>query len=93
MATKSSKKPRKTTSAKKERHSRRQRSHPIGQAGNGAEAQVGEFQRAQQRIEEEIRIRAYAFFEERGRQEGYDREDWERAEAEVLAKYQRAKSA
>ena len=45
------------------------------------------------RIEEEIRIRAYELFEQRGRLEGYDRDDWTRAEAEVLARYRRDKSA
>lgn len=48
---------------------------------------------ADQEIIEEIRVRAYAFFEQRGRLEGFDREDWARAEAEILAKYQREKSA
>jgi hypothetical protein len=48
---------------------------------------------ADQEMIEEIRIRAYEFFEQRGRHEGFDREDWARAEAEVLAKYQREKSA
>ena len=93
MATKPPKKPRKTTSAKPGTPELRQPVTPMGQAAKAAETHVGEFQRAQQRIEEEIRLRAYAFFEERGRQEGYDREDWARAEVEVLAKYQRAKSA
>jgi hypothetical protein len=46
-----------------------------------------------QRIEEEIRIRAYELFEQRGRQEGFHDEDWARAEAEVVAKYRRDKSA
>lgn len=48
---------------------------------------------ADQEIIEEIRIRAYEFFEQRGRHEGHDHEDWARAEAEILAKYQREKSA
>ena len=92
MATKSPRKPRKTTSAKKG-IAQPPGGTPIGQAGGGAEAPGNEFQRAQQRLEEEIRVRAYAFFEERGRQEGHHHEDWVRAEAEVLAKYQRPKSA
>jgi hypothetical protein len=46
-----------------------------------------------QRIEEEIRIRAYELFEQRGRLEGFHDEDWARAEAEILAKYRRDKSA
>src|SRR5438270_9254998 len=45
------------------------------------------------RIEEEVRIRAYELFEQRGRHEGFHDEDWARAEAEVLAKYRRDKSA
>jgi Protein of unknown function (DUF2934) len=48
---------------------------------------------ADQEIIEQVRVRAYQFFEQRGRQEGHDREDWARAEAEILAKYQREKSA
>src|SRR5437660_6591078 len=48
---------------------------------------------ADARIEEEIRIRAYELFEQRGRHEGFHDEDWARAEAEVLAKYRRNKSA
>ena len=48
---------------------------------------------ADARIEEEIRIRAYELFEQRGRQEGFHDEDWTRAEAEVLARYRREKSA
>jgi hypothetical protein len=45
-------------------------------------------------IEEEIRVRAYALYEERGRQDGLDREDWVRAETEILAKYRKnAKTA
>ena len=37
-------------------------------------------------IEEQIRQRAYELYEERGRQEGFDQEDWTRAETEILAK-------
>ncbi|HEX3585469.1 MAG TPA: DUF2934 domain-containing protein [Candidatus Angelobacter sp.] len=44
-------------------------------------------------IEEEVRIRAYELFEQRGRHEGFHDEDWARAEAEVLARYRRDKSA
>ncbi len=32
---------------------------------------------------DEIRCRAYALYEERGRQDGYDMQDWLRAEAEI----------
>ena len=38
-------------------------------------------------------MRAYELFEQRGRLEGSHEEDWARAEAEVLAKYRRDKSA
>lgn len=44
-------------------------------------------------IEEEIRCRAYELYEERGRQQGFHLEDWTRAEAEVLSRYRREKSA
>ena len=36
--------------------------------------------------EELIRIRAYHFYEKRGREDGHDLEDWLRAEAEILGK-------
>jgi hypothetical protein len=44
-------------------------------------------------IEEEIRQRAYELYEQRGRQEGFQEEDWARAEAEILSKQRREKSA
>ncbi|HYL15132.1 MAG TPA: DUF2934 domain-containing protein [Terriglobales bacterium] len=34
-------------------------------------------------IEEEVRHRAYELYEERGRENGHDLDDWLRAEAEV----------
>lgn len=40
--------------------------------------------------EQEIRRRAYALYEERGREDGRDTDDWLRAEAEVSAKVQKA---
>lgn len=43
-------------------------------------------------IQEEIRQRAYELYEARGRQEGFQEEDWIRAETEILARY-RGKSA
>ncbi|HEY2393019.1 MAG TPA: DUF2934 domain-containing protein [Candidatus Angelobacter sp.] len=46
-----------------------------------------------QNVAEQIRLRAYELFEQRGRLEGYDREDWARAEEEILSKFQREKSA
>ena len=36
-------------------------------------------------FEEEIRRRAFALYEERGREEGHDIDDWLRAEAEFTA--------
>jgi len=40
--------------------------------------------------EQEIRRRAYVLYEERGREDGHDTDDWLRAEAEVSAKVQTA---
>jgi hypothetical protein len=99
MATKSSNRPRKTTSAKQGAEQPKSTVTPIAQSSNGAETGNRAFPPADhkssgdQRIEEEIRIRAYEFFEQRGRLEGFHDEDWARAEAEVLAKYRRDKSA
>ncbi|HYL12001.1 MAG TPA: DUF2934 domain-containing protein [Terriglobales bacterium] len=41
-------------------------------------------------LEQEIRRRAYALYEERGREDGHDIEDWLRAEAEIGAAAQQA---
>lgn len=38
-----------------------------------------------QNLEEEIRRRAYELYEERGRDDGHDLEDWLRAEAEITS--------
>ena len=108
MATKSSK-PRKTTSSKQNTGQPASTVTPIGPAGNLRETQSRASthaepkvldqrnhdprNQAEVRIEEEIRIRAYELFEQRGRHEGFHDEDWARAEAEVLAKYRRDKSA
>lgn len=37
------------------------------------------------KIEDEIRRRAYALYEQRGREDGHDIDDWLRAEAEMTA--------
>jgi hypothetical protein len=37
---------------------------------------------AGQKLEQEIRRRAYALYEDRGREDGHDLDDWLRAEAE-----------
>lgn len=42
---------------------------------------------------QQIRIRAYELFEQRGRLEGFDQEDWAQAEAEILGRFEREKSA
>jgi DUF2934 family protein len=41
-------------------------------------------------IAEQIRCRAYELYEERGREDGHDLEDWLRAEAEVAGRTERA---
>jgi hypothetical protein len=41
-------------------------------------------------LEQEIRRRAYALYEERGRGDGHDIDDWLRAEAELNAATQKA---
>ena len=37
-------------------------------------------------LEDEIRIRAYELYEQRGRMTGYEHEDWLHAEREILAR-------
>ncbi len=37
-------------------------------------------------LEEKIRLRAYTFYEERGKEYGHDVDDWLRAEAELTGK-------
>jgi len=37
------------------------------------------------KVEEELRRRAYALYEQRGREDGHDMDDWLRAEAELTA--------
>ncbi len=38
---------------------------------------------APENLEDRIRARAYELYEERGKEDGYDLDDWLRAEAEV----------
>jgi hypothetical protein len=45
------------------------------------------------RIEEEIRERAYELFEARGGQDGYELEDWLRAEEEITGRKSDAAAA
>ena len=93
MATKPPNKPRKTPSSKQGAAQTKSTVTPIAQANTGTDSKSRGFQSMDHRIEEEIRIRAYELFEQRGRQEGFHDEDWARAEAEVVAKYRRDKSA
>ena len=44
-------------------------------------------------LEEEIRCRAYQIYEERGREDGHDLEDWLRAEAEITGTATRTAAA
>lgn len=44
-------------------------------------------------LEEEIRHRAYQFYEERGREDGHDLDDWLRAEAETTGTRVKARAA
>jgi hypothetical protein len=39
-----------------------------------------------QELEHQIRLRAYELYEERGREDGHELEDWLRAEAEITEK-------
>ena len=93
MATKPPNKTRKTPSSKQGAAQTKSTVTPIAQASTGADSNSRGFQSMDHRIEEEIRIRAYELFEQRGRQEGFHDEDWARAEAEVVAKYRRDRSA
>ena len=44
-------------------------------------------------VEERIRLRAYQLYEQRGRLEGHDLEDWLQAEAEITLQRSRKASA
>lgn len=59
---------------------------------NGSEAEKRSA-RTEPMIVEKIRFRAYELFVERGRLDGFDQEDWARAEAEILAKFEQERSA
>lgn len=96
MAEKTPGKARKNTSRKKD-SSKTATVTPISQGGLTAEGSSKAPRNGEQGtstvILEQIRIRAYELFEQRGRLDGFDLEDWARAEAEVLARFQRGKSA
>ena len=46
-----------------------------------------------QELEHQIRLRAYELYEERGREDGHDEEDWLRANAEITIKKFRTATA
>jgi hypothetical protein len=41
-------------------------------------------------LEDQIRARAYELYEERGKEEGHDLDDWLRAEAELMSSKHRS---
>lgn len=63
---------------------------PISQ-GNGTPSSAAKADLVD--VQEQIRIRAYELYEARGRREGFHDQDWAQAEAEVLSRYHREKSA
>jgi hypothetical protein len=46
-----------------------------------------------QELEPQIRLRAYELYEERGREDGHDEEDWLRAKEEITIKKFRTATA
>jgi hypothetical protein len=86
MARKNEGAPRKSSSRKTEV----KQSNPVTpiRENNGAVVESGGTQ-LHPGVEDEIRQRAYELYQERGGQHGFDQEDWSRAEAEILSKYQR----
>ncbi|HEV2990543.1 MAG TPA: DUF2934 domain-containing protein [Candidatus Angelobacter sp.] len=82
--------PRKTSSSKK---SVTKQPTPINSYSNATITESAPTPSPQPMMEEEIRRRAYELYEERGRQHGFEQEDWARAEAEIRSKYQQEKSA
>lgn len=93
MAGKTPGTPRKSSS-KKTASSKEKTVTPINQGtGNTAENKKNPPAHLQAGLQEEIRIRAYEIFVERGQQHGKHQEDWSRAEIEVLSRFEREKSA
>lgn len=98
MAEKTSGRTRKSTSSKKTTPSNPANVTPINQGSLPQNATNPETNETKTRptefvLVEQIRFRAYELFVERGQLHGFDQEDWARAEAEILAKFQREKSA
>ena len=96
MAEKTPGRTRNSTSSKKTAGQKASTVTPISGGGlthEGSSTKPIQSRATEPAILEQIRRRAYELFEERGRLEGFDQEDWVRAEEEVLAKFQRGKSA
>ena len=97
MAVKSTtQKPRKSPSAKSSVKNKAQQPAPVTSVEHIAqktEVTNGASAAPEHKIQEQIRVRAYELFEQRGRHAGSEHEDWVRAESEILLKYQREKSA
>jgi hypothetical protein len=96
MAEKTPGRTRNNTSSKKGPGQKASTVTPISQGGlphEGSGTKQSQARTTEPAILDQIRRRAYELFEERGRLEGFDQEDWVRAETEVLAKFQRGKSA
>ena len=96
MAEKTPGRTRNSTSSRKAPGQKASTVTPISQGGvphEGSSAKPIQSRAMEPAILDQIRRRAYELFEERGRLEGFDQEDWVRAEAEILAKFQRGKSA
>jgi hypothetical protein len=67
---------------------------PISQRNvKSAEARKHDSAHLPSAVYEEIRVRAYQLYEERGRQHGFHHDDWARAEREILSRFEREKSA
>jgi len=85
MASKTPGTPRKSTSSRKTQARQPSPVTPIREGAAGTENGAAQVHPG---IEEEIRVRAYELYLERGGQDGFHQEDWSRAEAEILSKYQ-----
>lgn len=44
-------------------------------------------------LEKQIRLRAYALYESRGREDGHELDDWLQAETEIVGRQERANAA
>ena len=62
-------------------------------APSKAPASVPQHKNPVSNVEDEIRRRAYELYEQRGREDGHDLEDWFRAEEEITQKRSRRVAA